>query len=360
MTEGAHRSSVQAPARRAARLVRPVLLEVVDESTGEPVPEGEVGTLVVTPLWNNNVTPFLRWNSGDLVSISRTGEAATEPWSVFPVMRHARRTVGFFKVRGVNINHAELEDLMFFDADVTDFKAEAARRRDRPGRAASVDRGEARRRCRKAAPSASATGVQDFRDHAGIGIPRAGHSRQANSKPASRRRDSSTGAVDLRGGCHVGRSSGTDDSAGRSSVSRRSRRQPVAAAGAQGCVSRLSRRKDRRGRDFATSRIGHPRSRRAPGRGRPASDHRRRVSTRFVVPRFRRSGRGSGHEGCAVRFPRRRPGQVSVRLCRRQAQTRARHHDRRIFVCQRDHAPDAKSDHADVRASSISSVATRR
>jgi phenylacetate-CoA ligase len=99
-------------------------VEVVDEHTGLPVREGEVGTLVVTPLWNNTITPFLRWNSGDLVSISSTGEA-TGPWSVFPVMHHARRTVGFFKIRGININHSELEDLMFFDADVTDFKAEA-------------------------------------------------------------------------------------------------------------------------------------------------------------------------------------------------------------------------------------------
>ena len=39
-------------------------------------------------------------------------------------MRHARRTVGFFKVRGVNINHSELEDLMFFNQGITDFKAE--------------------------------------------------------------------------------------------------------------------------------------------------------------------------------------------------------------------------------------------
>jgi phenylacetate-CoA ligase len=43
---------------------------------------------------------------------------------MFPVMQHARRTVGFFKVRGVNINHNELEDLMFYNANVQDFKAE--------------------------------------------------------------------------------------------------------------------------------------------------------------------------------------------------------------------------------------------
>jgi phenylacetate-CoA ligase len=39
-------------------------------------------------------------------------------------MRHERRTVGFFKVRGVNINHADLEDTLFRDPEVVDFRAE--------------------------------------------------------------------------------------------------------------------------------------------------------------------------------------------------------------------------------------------
>jgi len=98
-------------------------LEVVDEKSGDPVPEGEVGSLVVTPLWNNHMTPFLRWSSGDLVSMTSQG-AGDGPWSVFPLLKHARRTIGFFKVRGVNINHAELEDAMFRDAEVVDFRAE--------------------------------------------------------------------------------------------------------------------------------------------------------------------------------------------------------------------------------------------
>jgi phenylacetate-CoA ligase len=97
--------------------------EVLDEKTGEPVREGEVGSLVVTPLWNNSMTPFLRWSSGDLVSFSSEGKG-DGPWSVFPMLKHARRTVGFFKVRGVNINHAELEDALFRDPDVVDFRAE--------------------------------------------------------------------------------------------------------------------------------------------------------------------------------------------------------------------------------------------
>jgi phenylacetate-CoA ligase len=116
--------SVQAPNEDGLRIWSDLFLcEVVDEASGEPVAEGEVGALVITPLFNNNVTPFLRWFSGDLISISApTG--GDHPWSIFPVMRHARRTVGFFKVRGVNINHSELEDLMFFNQGVTDFKAE--------------------------------------------------------------------------------------------------------------------------------------------------------------------------------------------------------------------------------------------
>jgi phenylacetate-CoA ligase len=97
-------------------------LEVLDDK-GEPVPEGEVGSLVVTPLWNNCMTPFLRWSSGDLVSFSSQGKG-DGPWSVFPMLRHARRTVGFFKVRGVNINHADLEDALFREPDVVDFRAE--------------------------------------------------------------------------------------------------------------------------------------------------------------------------------------------------------------------------------------------
>src|SRR5687768_543907 len=105
--------------------------EVVDEKTGEPLADGEVGSLVVTPLWSNSMTPFLRWSSGDLVSVEWTSPTpGNQPWSIYPVMRHARRTVGFFKVRGVNINHAELEDALFRDPEVVDFRAEVVNEGD--------------------------------------------------------------------------------------------------------------------------------------------------------------------------------------------------------------------------------------
>jgi phenylacetate-CoA ligase len=101
--------------------------EVLHPETYAPVPEGEVGVLVVTPLATHNVTPFLRWNSGDLVTARAPEPAgvANNPFAIFPLIKHAHRTVGFFKVRGINLNHTEFEDFMFSDPRLNDFKAEA-------------------------------------------------------------------------------------------------------------------------------------------------------------------------------------------------------------------------------------------
>jgi phenylacetate-CoA ligase len=99
-------------------------IEVVDPDTKEPVPDGAVGALVVTPLFTNNVTPFLRWMSGDLVTCDSAG-GGDGAFSAFPIVRHAHRTSGFLKVKGVNIGHAEFEDLLFRQRAVNDFKCEA-------------------------------------------------------------------------------------------------------------------------------------------------------------------------------------------------------------------------------------------
>jgi len=97
-------------------------MEVLDPDTYEPVAEGEEGVLVTTALWNINATPFVRWNSGDLVTMRHGGDGPG--YGIFPRVKHAHRTSGFFKVRGVNINHAEFEDFMFTAAAVQDFKCE--------------------------------------------------------------------------------------------------------------------------------------------------------------------------------------------------------------------------------------------
>ena len=99
-------------------------IEVLDPQSLEPVPEGEVGTLVVTALRTNNCTPFLRWSSGDLVTY-READDRSGPFSVFPRVRHAHRTTGFFKVRGINIGHQDLEDFLFRMVEIADFRAEA-------------------------------------------------------------------------------------------------------------------------------------------------------------------------------------------------------------------------------------------
>jgi len=137
------------------------LIEVLDPDSNKPVGEGEIGCLVVTPLWTNNVTPFLRWSSGDLVTW-REGEGGDGPFSVFPLVKHAHRTTGFFKVRGINLNHAELEDFMFRNMAVADFKAELTSARDLDVLLLSVE-------LRRDAPPAAAEGLRiSVRDTFGL------------------------------------------------------------------------------------------------------------------------------------------------------------------------------------------------
>ncbi|HJS32530.1 MAG TPA: AMP-binding protein [Alphaproteobacteria bacterium] len=100
-----------------------VFLEVLHPQTLSPVADDEEGHLVVTPLFTNNATPFLRWSTGDIVR-RRAASPASGPFGVFPLIKHAHRTTGFFKIRGINVNHSEFEDFMFADRGVNDFKAE--------------------------------------------------------------------------------------------------------------------------------------------------------------------------------------------------------------------------------------------
>jgi len=78
--------------------------------------------LVVTPLWNFTATPFLRWSSGDIVTYREDDDRGT--FGVFPLLKHTHRTTGFFKVRGINIDHSAFEDFMFRCPEVADFKVE--------------------------------------------------------------------------------------------------------------------------------------------------------------------------------------------------------------------------------------------
>jgi phenylacetate-CoA ligase len=42
-----------------------------------------------------------------------------------PRLKHAHRTSGFFKVRGINLGHQDLEDFLFRHLEIGDFRAEA-------------------------------------------------------------------------------------------------------------------------------------------------------------------------------------------------------------------------------------------
>jgi phenylacetate-CoA ligase len=58
------------------------------------------------------------------VSYSEADDGAG-PFAVFPRLKHAHRTTGFFKVRGINLGHQDLEDCLFRRAEIGDFRAEA-------------------------------------------------------------------------------------------------------------------------------------------------------------------------------------------------------------------------------------------
>lgn len=97
---------------------RRVFCEVLDPVTLSPVPPGETGILCVTPVNYRGATPFLRWLSGDVVRLERgcDCERADEPRLI-----HSGRTNAFFKVKGVNINHAEVEDAFFRTPGLKDY-----------------------------------------------------------------------------------------------------------------------------------------------------------------------------------------------------------------------------------------------
>lgn len=97
-------------------------VEVLNPRTFEPVPEGGEGVLVVTPLETNHATPFVRWVSGDVVTLTTSDCACGPPFAAFPLLRHAGRTEGFSKIKGVNVNHGELEDFLLAASGVADYR----------------------------------------------------------------------------------------------------------------------------------------------------------------------------------------------------------------------------------------------
>jgi phenylacetate-CoA ligase len=85
------------------------LWEVVDPATDEPLPEGHVGELVVTPLWKEAL-PILRYRTRDLTSVT------TQPClcgrTTARMARIKGRTDDMLIIRGVNVFPTQVEHVL--------------------------------------------------------------------------------------------------------------------------------------------------------------------------------------------------------------------------------------------------------
>lgn len=93
--------------------------EVLDPDDLSPVAPGETGVLCVTAKQTGSATPFIRWISGDIVRMEFGCDCEH---GGYPRLIHSGRTAGFFKVRGVNINHAECEEQLYAIETLRDFR----------------------------------------------------------------------------------------------------------------------------------------------------------------------------------------------------------------------------------------------
>lgn len=89
--------------------------EVVDPQTGEPLPEGEEGELVITTL-TKDALPVLRYRTGDMTSL--TYEECDCGRTVVRMDNVTGRTDDLIIVRGVNVYPSQIEEVMVDIEDV--------------------------------------------------------------------------------------------------------------------------------------------------------------------------------------------------------------------------------------------------
>ena len=85
------------------------IYEVLDPLTGEPVPEGQIGELVVTPLWKEAL-PVIRYRTRDLTAIT-TAPCACGRTNA-RMSRVAGRTDDMLIIRGVNVFPTQVEHVL--------------------------------------------------------------------------------------------------------------------------------------------------------------------------------------------------------------------------------------------------------
>ncbi len=86
-----------------------VIPEIVDPSTGEPVPEGERGELVITTV-TARANPLIRFRTGDITSITKEAcVCGRTSWRMMPV---ESRCDNLLTVRGVKISKGQVRKLL--------------------------------------------------------------------------------------------------------------------------------------------------------------------------------------------------------------------------------------------------------
>jgi phenylacetate-CoA ligase len=98
----------ETPAREGLVLDENVIVEIVRPGTGDPVPEGEVGELVVTPI--NGSYPLIRFGTGDLSAIL-PGQCPTGRTNmrIKGWMGRADQTT---KIRGMFVHPKQVDDIV--------------------------------------------------------------------------------------------------------------------------------------------------------------------------------------------------------------------------------------------------------
>ncbi len=86
------------------------LWEIVDPATGEPLPDGEEGELVITPL-TKEAFPVLRYRTHDITRM--TTETCECGRTMARMAKVRQRTDDMLIIRGVNIFPSQIEDVLF-------------------------------------------------------------------------------------------------------------------------------------------------------------------------------------------------------------------------------------------------------
>jgi phenylacetate-CoA ligase len=106
------------------------VVQVVDPETGEPLPDGQLGSLCITELYKTG-SPQFRYNIMDLSSLYPPGQCACGSW-LRRISGFAGRGDTMVKLRGINVWPEALGDIATSVAGATnDFFVRAVRRNNR-------------------------------------------------------------------------------------------------------------------------------------------------------------------------------------------------------------------------------------